>query len=59
MLWVPGLADLLECIDQSVLTVRLRCDVEVNCSTIRRVAQGDPIVWNVNPLVLYKHFTPR
>jgi hypothetical protein len=56
---VPGLADLLKCVAQGILAVGLERNVEINCGAIGRVAQGDPIVRGMNPLVFYKHFTPR
>jgi hypothetical protein len=59
MLWVRGLADFEEGINESILAVGLERNVKTDCCTIRRLAQGDPVVWDGIPFVLYSHVSPR
>jgi len=43
ILWTPGVADLVECVNQSILVVRLECKVEVDGGASRRVAESLPV----------------
>lgn len=50
--WVARADELIEYVDQGVLTVRLGRNVDVECDDRSRVAQNLPVLWNGVPGML-------
>ena len=55
---MPGLADLVQGVNQCVLVVRFESNIEVDGGIVGRVTKADPVVRDGIPLVLYKHVAP-
>ena len=58
MLWMPGAADLVENVNQSLLTLRLERKLKVNCGVGRRAAQAPPVLRDGVPGVRSVHVVP-
>jgi hypothetical protein len=52
VLWMARGADIVEDVDQGVLTVWLECNVKVDCGAQRRAALSLPVLRNGVPGVL-------
>jgi hypothetical protein len=58
VLWMARCADIVEDVDQGVLTVWLECNVKVNCGVRRRAADALPVLRDSVPGVLGAHVVP-
>ena len=56
---MPGLADLVNGVNQWVLTIWLESNIEVDSGAVGRLNRADLVIRNGIPLVLYKHIVPR
>jgi len=58
VLWMPGIADLIEYVNQGVLVVRLERNVEVDRGAGGRVTEALPVNWDSIPGVLHMRVIP-
>ena len=56
---MPESADLVERVDQSVLILGLKCNVEVSGGVRVRGTKALPVIWDGLPGMLHLHVIPR